>query len=350
MACVRESPVARAAIWVAVLGLVGETALGREMTLVVRPQKISTEAGKYVLLPPAALRTEGDAVAWYKKAIQALPDGGRSDQIQQWLKMPLEQLPVDEVEKVLTQHVEGFKCVAQAVKCRECKWPAWAPEAALANPEGYTKLRSPIRLWARYEIAQENYEGAVLAMQTGFGMSAHLTQGTILVQFLTGVSIAAAMCAEAGEFTQAREAPNLYAALAALPKPFTDVEKAIEIDKKAALSSGQLTVQQIESQASKASFDRVRILANRLDTDLAALQCVEAIRSYAASHVGQLPQTLAEIKEVPVPNDPASGAAFRYTRIVSRAVLESATSTGDQKEALRCEIVMKDGEGPGGKN
>ena len=90
------------------------------------------------------------------------------------------------------------------------------------------------------------------------------------------------------------------------------------------------------------SYDRVRILAKRLDTDLAALQCVEAIRSYAASHGGQLPQTLAEITEVSVPKDPMSGAAFRYTRTGATAVLESATPAGgDAKDVTRYEITVK---------
>ncbi len=91
-----------------------------------------------------------------------------------------------------------------------------------------------------------------------------------------------------------------------------------------------------------ASRDRVRILAKRLDVNVAALQCVEAIRSYAASHGGQLPQTLAEITEVSVPKDPMSGAAFRYSRTGAAAVLESATPPGgDAKDVTRYEITVK---------
>jgi hypothetical protein len=68
----------------------------------------------------------------------------------------------------------------------------------------------------------------------------------------------------------------------------------------------------------------------------------EAIRSYAASHDGQLPQTLAEVTEVPVPKDPMSGAAFRYTRTGAGAVLEpTAPDDSDAKGIIRCEITVK---------
>jgi hypothetical protein len=341
MARLGNTLVAATLVWVVGWGLAGGLAYGRDVKLVVRPQKAAAEVGKYALFPPAASLTEGDAVPLYEKAVKALPGKAMGDQIQQWLKMPIEQLPTDQVEKALMQCVESFKCVAQAVKCRECKWPTWTPGTQVANLGEYRRLGSALRLWARYEIAQENYEGAVLAMRIGFGMGRHSTQVPTLVQFLTGVSINAAMWTEVQEFVQSEEAPNLYVALAALPTPFTDVEKVIESEKKAAPSEPSVRVSG-KGFESRTPFDSVRVLAKRLDTDLAALQCVEAIRSYAASHAGQLPQALTEITEVPVPKDPVSGAAFRYSRTGATAVLESAMPPGgDAQDLMRYEITVK---------
>ena len=336
------SPLAAATlVWVVSLGLTGGPAFGRDVKLVVRPQKISAEVGKYALLPSAASLTEGDAVPLYEKAAKALPGKAVDDQIQKWLRMPTEQLPTDEVEKALTQCVESLKCVARAVKCRECKWPAWTPGKPVPYANEYDRLRSALRLWVRSEIAQENYEGAILALQIGFGMSRHFTQVPTLAQFTTGVTINAMMCREVGEFIQAQEAPNLYAALAALPRPFTDVEKVIESEKKAGAAESSVRLGGAPFEKMTPS-DGVRLLAKRLEVDLAALQCVEAIRSYAASHGGQLPPTLAEITEVSVPNDPMSGQMFRYTRTGATAVLESPAPTGgDAKDAIRYEITVK---------
>jgi tetratricopeptide (TPR) repeat protein len=342
MVCARKDRAVGAALVVIILSVVCGPALGRDpVKLVVHPQKASAEAGKYSLLPPQASLADGDAVPWYEKAVKALPDKKAQDQARQYLNTPFEKLPADQVEQLLKRYVESFKCVAQAVKCKECKWPAWAPGTQVANLPEYSRLGSAVRLWARYEIAQEDYEGAILAMQIGFGMGRHFTQVPTLVQFTTGAAIDAVMCKEVQEFVQAGEAPNLYAALAALPRPFTEVEKVIEDEKKAGASQPSVMLGGALFEK-RTPADGVRILAKLLEVDLAALQCVEAIRSYAASHGGQLPQALADIKEVSIPNDPMTGAAFRYTRAGATGVLESpAPAGGFEQDAIRYEITVQ---------
>jgi hypothetical protein len=62
----------------------------------------------------------------------------------------------------------------------------------------------------------------------------------------------------------------------------------------------------------------------RMDRQLAGLRCAEAIRLHAATHDGQLPETLAAITEVPLPVDPITGKSFDtwYTYKDGQAVLE----------------------------
>ncbi len=59
----------------------------------------------------------------------------------------------------------------------------------------------------------------------------------------------------------------------------------------------------------------------KLDRRLAALRVVEALRLYAASHDGKLPDGLNQVTEVPVPDDPATGKSFEYRRDNAAAVL-----------------------------
>ncbi len=59
----------------------------------------------------------------------------------------------------------------------------------------------------------------------------------------------------------------------------------------------------------------------RLDRRVVALRVVEAIRLYAASHDGTLPENLKQITEVPVPDDPATGKPLEYHRDGAAAVL-----------------------------
>lgn len=64
------------------------------------------------------------------------------------------------------------------------------------------------------------------------------------------------------------------------------------------------------------------IAAARLEREMAILRVVEALRIYGASHDGHLPQTLADVIEVPVPLDPITGKAFEYRLEVDTATLQ----------------------------
>jgi hypothetical protein len=57
------------------------------------------------------------------------------------------------------------------------------------------------------------------------------------------------------------------------------------------------------------------------DRSIAKLRLLEAIRLYAAAHDGKLPDSLEQITEVPVPEDPATGKPFLYRRSGDAAIL-----------------------------
>ncbi len=140
MARLGSTLVAAIFVWLVGLSLAGTPAFARDVKLVVQPQKVSAETGKYVLLPPPASLTEGDAVPLYQKAVQALPGKKSDDQVRQYLKMGIDQMPADEVEQLLRRYVESLRCVAQAVKCRQCNWPAWTPGTYPANVEEHVLI------------------------------------------------------------------------------------------------------------------------------------------------------------------------------------------------------------------
>ena len=71
-----------------------------------------------------------------------------------------------------------------------------------------------------------------------------------------------------------------------------------------------------------------RLAAVRLDRQLDALQCVEAIRLHAAGHGGKLPESLESITEAPVPLDPATGKPFAYSVDGDSATLSAPLPPG----------------------
>ncbi len=318
-------------------------ALGREAKLAIQPQKAPGEPGKYSLLPPQASLIEGDAVALYEQAMEGLPNDADTDQIRQWLDLPVGQLPLGEVEAMLQRHTENLRCVAKAARCRECKWPSWTPGAKMTNDREYRVLAWLIALWTRLETARQGYEGALVAMQTGFGMARHLGQGPTIMQGLIGTAIGAVMCKGVEQFMEGAGSPNLFHALANMPKPFIEIDQAIENEKKVGLAEAPNEAVRAEfEKVLKPAHERSRLVARKLDANLAVLQCIEAIRAYAGSHGGQLPASLSDVTELAVPTDPMTGEPFQYTVTGSTVVLESPLPPGsDKRDGMQYEISVK---------
>jgi hypothetical protein len=82
----------------------------------------------------------------------------------------------------------------------------------------------------------------------------------------------------------------------------------------------------------------------RFDRRVAALRVVEAVRHYAATHDGKLPQKLAQITETPIPHDPFTGKPFEYNGgrdsfSISAAAIDGA---GEPGKGLVIEVLIKD--------
>jgi len=338
----RRDAIVGGLVWLVGAGVVGVPAFGREVKLAIHPAPLQAEADAFSLLPKPEALVEGDAVPLYEKAAKAMPEQSRDKQIRQWLDMPVEQLPVRQAEEVIQEHMDSLRAVVKATRCKQCTWPQWKPGATPGNLDGYRKLALVVRLWARLEIARGGHEGAMLALQTGFGMARHFAQAPTIIQTLVGIAITAVIREEVEQFVQGENAPNLYWALAHLPKPFADVENAIATEQKAAFGEmSEALRRQFESQMA-ASQDGVRRVGKRLDSQLGVLQCAEAVRSYAAAHGGQLPQSLSDISTVLLPIDAVSGKPFDYRKTGATAVLQSAIPPGGkEKEQIRYVISVR---------
>jgi hypothetical protein len=58
-----------------------------------------------------------------------------------------------------------------------------------------------------------------------------------------------------------------------------------------------------------------------MEWTMAMLRVFEAMRLYAATHKGQWPDRLSDIREVPIPLNPFDGKPFIYQRQGNKAVL-----------------------------
>lgn len=282
------------------------------------------EPNKYQLLPKNEEQNDLYAAQLYMKALQALPADLNSVQIKQLLKTPLNELPLEQAKSIIKEFKPVFQLVEQAAKCRKCNWPF---EVAVETKtlQNYRLIAQVLALQARLEIAQGQYDNAISTLQTGFTMGRHLSTSSAIVQDLVGIAVAALMFEQLEQFIQAPEAPNLYRSLQSLPRPFIDL------------------TEQIESSVQDDAREKVRQLTNRLDRHIAVLQCIEALRNYAAVHDGKFPGSLAEIKEVPILNDPVTGKPFDYSGSNSEVVLKGPAPNGaESNKAIYYKLVLRE--------
>jgi tetratricopeptide (TPR) repeat protein len=295
----------------------------RTIELVLHPAKAPEPTHKYRLLPKAEEQTDADAVSLYEKAIQLLPENTQTDQVSQWLKIPSNELPIQQAQSTLQQFDPTMELIKQAVKCKKCDWPYWDDETSSQNLSKFRRIIFLLDLQARIQVAQGDYDKAIDTIQTGFTMAKHIDKGITLLHGLIGVAISARMCRPLEQFIQQPDAPNLYWALRDLPQPLIDLTERSEHED-----------QDIR--------DKMRLLMNRLDRNMAALQCVEAIRLYAAAHNGKFPNELSDITQVPVPNNPATQKPLIYKRTGAKAFLEAPDTKEQDKHATRYELSLKE--------
>ena len=321
--------------------LTAGTTFGYPVTLMIHPSKISESAETYRLFETSEELTDTDAFPLYEKAIQQMPKGVNQKKIHEWFKLPFEQFPQKEAENVIQKYSESLRLVARATRCGKCNWPQWKPGQVPPDVKGYRDLAYILRTQARLDYSRGRHKDTLAAMQTSFGIAKHLGQAPTIIQAMVGGAIGGVTCREIESFVQCKDSPNLYAALANLPEPLTDVNIAIESESANLKDYNILLRKQFEKQL-KPAHEKVRLNAKRLDNHVKALQVVESIRHYAATHDGQLPEALSDIKDQEVPNDLISGKAFEYRRTVEGAMLKSAIPEGGkEKDTIHYEIELK---------
>jgi hypothetical protein len=314
----------------------------RVRTLMLVPAPIDA-AKSYSLLPRAGELTSGDAVPLYTKAAQALPGNLDQQQIHGWLRLPLDKLPQAEAQRVVQQAQTSLQQIELATRCQDCDWPPFTPGTMPAHLKEYRALAQLLCLQARLQMIENHCDDAVGSMQTSLAMARHVGESPTLIQGMVGVAMAAQALRNVEDIAQVEGGPNLHGALEALPRPLVDMEKPIasELNSLATNPQYNVLVRVAMRRQLKESHARVRQLMHRLDRDVAALQCIEALRHYAATHDGQLPKQMTDITDITVPKNPETQKPFGYRLDGSKAILDAAAPQGGQpRDALRYEITL----------
>ena len=288
-----------------------------KMTL--HPSKATESAPNYRLLPEDEELIDADAAPLYQKAVASLPAELNVKQIGQWRQTGPDKLPQKQVQKILEQFKPSLKLLEQAAKCKRCEWT----EDLLQDLSEYREIAFLLALQIRSQIAQNKYDNAIDDMQTGYTLAKNISKEPMIIPGLVAMKISATVSGQIEYLIQEPDAPNLYNALNALPRPLIDLSGTLENE---------------EPDTAR----RVSYITNRMERQIAALQCVEALRLYASVHNGKFPDKLSDITEIKIPEDPITKKPFSYTRTGSEAILElQGTESSEGRDAIRYELKLK---------
>ena len=101
----------------------------------------------------------------------------------------------------------------------------------LPDVQGLHEFARYLKIRAKLELADRQYDKAAYTLQTGLQLGRHTAHGPTLIQGLVGAAITNIMMGEVEEWVGTPGSPNLYWALTSLPQPFIDLRMGFQGEK-----------------------------------------------------------------------------------------------------------------------
>ncbi len=218
--------------------------------ILIRPAASPVPALKYKLLPDRRGLIPGNAAIFYHRAIEysisvrqrleaekaktALKQLAADDESAQgWLTQPLATLPREAVRKRLESYASSLREVELGARREFCDWEFQRRDEGfnliMMDMQETRWLGRLLVLKTRLEIAEGRIDSAIHWLQTGLALGRHVGEhASGLIQSLIAASITMQMAVPLEDLIQAPGAPNLYWALANLPRPFLDLSTALD--------------------------------------------------------------------------------------------------------------------------
>jgi hypothetical protein len=194
---------------------------------------------KYRLYPLSTDRKEGNAVPIYLRFAHERGDARKKELREkppEWNKMPLDKLPMAEVKKFLDSFHYNLKQLDLGARRKTADWnytlDAGNPIGILLPDAQEMRIHAPILvLKARLEIVEGRIGDALRTLETGFSFSRQIGEGPFLINSLVGIGCASQFADCVREMIEQPRTPNLYWALAVIPRPLIDLRKANEVEQ-----------------------------------------------------------------------------------------------------------------------
>ena len=213
----------------------------RPRAITIGPSTMPVPAFKYRLLPDTLDLYPGNAAVLYLTATSHNLMGNFEpwiDQapVEEWLKMPIDQLPRSEVEKYVDHFRNSLHEIELGARRETCHWDMPYREDGFGTLLPYLSdlrlLARALALKARLQIADGKWADAAYTLQTGFGLARHLDRWeAFLVQLLVAGNIQNTLLDQVEFWISRPGSPNLTWSLINVPHPMLDLRGGLAYER-----------------------------------------------------------------------------------------------------------------------
>lgn len=220
----------------------------REIQLSLTPAAEPLPALKYELLPGPMQRKPGNAATNYYRALlhaqQVRSSVAKAEQdkhnqeYEQWFSGPLNDSTKLDMRKWVGYYQAALAETKSAAYCEECKWNLRIQDLRgldtitflLHDFQGMRDLGRVLKFRARLEVSDGKLDEAIESTRQGFQLARDTAEPELLINSLIGIAIANMMGEELIEIIDQPGSPNLYWAIASLPKPLIDLRRGLRFE------------------------------------------------------------------------------------------------------------------------
>ena len=201
----------------------------------ITPAGEPSPALRFRLLPDYLQTSPGNSAQHYFRAFAPEWSGNRDKEFRKALN-DWNPNAGKKPEKILLSVLNdnALKQVDLAARKRHCDWDLLQQmkkdgiAMLLPDVQGFRDFSRKLALRARLQILEGKYDEAVYTMQTGLKLGRDVGEGPTLIHMLVGIAICSQMLTEIEFMSQRKDAPNMYWALADLPRPFQPMRKQLQ--------------------------------------------------------------------------------------------------------------------------
>jgi hypothetical protein len=213
--------------------------------LSVQAQAAPKPALKYLLLPELKDMQPGNPITAYYRCFMEQHNFYRGKEAaadrEKWLNCPLSELP----DNLADYGGSSTRQADYAARLDTCDWQILHKirkdgiGLLLPDIQPLRELASVLKVRYRGQIKVGKFDDAIRTHQTMFALARHLGEHPTIISNLVGIAIAHVAIGPFEELIQQPGSPNLYWAIAQLPKPFVNLRRGFEGERVFFLNEGE---------------------------------------------------------------------------------------------------------------